>query len=97
MRTEWNVRDSDATLILNLGRLEGGTALTQASAEKLGRPCMLVDLASELDVRPVLDWLEAKHITSLNVAGPRGSKRPELYQLALNFLTLLLSEAKDTA
>jgi len=44
VRTEWNVRDSDATLILNLGPLEGGTALTTELAKQHKKPCLIVRL-----------------------------------------------------
>lgn len=92
VRTEWNIRDSDATLILNIGKLEGGTALTKVLATRLGRPCLVVDLEAKPEVKQVVDWLELNHIATLNVAGPRGSKRPELYQYALKYLLLLIQE-----
>src|SRR5437660_8666127 len=41
-RTRWNVRDSDGTLILVRGRPTGGTALTLASARRLGKPVLVV-------------------------------------------------------
>ena len=45
-RTEWNVRDSDATVVFSIAReVTGGTALTLAIAERLGKPCL--HLASE--------------------------------------------------
>ena len=44
-RTEWNVRDADATLIFSHGPLSGGTALTRVSAQERGRPVLRVDLA----------------------------------------------------
>src|SRR5512134_3746342 len=44
-RTEWNVRDSDGTLILTRGRPRGGTAYTISVARRLGRPLLVVDLA----------------------------------------------------
>ncbi len=91
-RTEWNVRDSDATLILNIGSLEGGTALTQALARKHQRPCLIVELESEQDIEPVLDWLEDNLVLTLNIAGPRASKRPGLYKLSTKFLSLLLTQ-----
>src|SRR5512135_124388 len=43
-RTEWNVRDSDATLVLTHGRPAGGTALTIAVARRLGKPLLVLDL-----------------------------------------------------
>ena len=42
-RTELNVRDSDATLIVVHGPLRGGTALTKRQADKLGQPVLVVD------------------------------------------------------
>ena len=90
VRTEWNVRDSDATLILNLGGLEGGSALTEVLANGYGSPCMVVDLESDQDVERVLCWLASNRVSTLNVAGPRGSKRPDVYRLAVDFLHILL-------
>lgn len=43
-RTEWNVRDSDGTLILTKGRPRGGTALTIQLATRLTRPHLVLDL-----------------------------------------------------
>ena len=37
-RTEWNVRDSDATLLLTTGDESPGTALTRDIARRLGKP-----------------------------------------------------------
>ena len=38
-RTEWNVRDSDATALFTLApQMQGGTALTPDVAERLGKP-----------------------------------------------------------
>ncbi len=96
VRTEWNVRDSDATLILNIGRLEGGTALTQMVAASYGRPCLVVDMSAEPEVNQVVAWIEANRIATLNVAGPRGSKRPELYHLALKFLSDMVIKSAIT-
>ena len=86
VRTDWHVRDSDATLILNLGRLEGGTALTETLADSYRSPCMVVDLESDQDVERVLCWLEGNRVSILNIAGPRGSKRPDVYRRAFDFL-----------
>jgi len=44
VRTEWNVRDSDATLILTFGPMTGGTELTWLLAMKCGRPSLVLDL-----------------------------------------------------
>ena len=43
-RTRQNVIDSDATLILNLGELNGGSQATQRFVEDLQKPCLVVQL-----------------------------------------------------
>lgn len=90
VRTRLNVRDSDATLILARGRPKGGTALTLAIAEALGRPCRLVDLTGAEDPEPVRRWLAAGAVRILNVAGPRESSHPGIYAEACGFLRAVL-------
>ena len=84
-RTEWNVRDSDATLILSPEPLAGGTALTRECAERLGRPMLVVDPAAE-DPEAARAWLAAVRPGRLNVAGPRESELPGAYASAEGFL-----------
>lgn len=85
-RTEWNVRDSDGTLILTLGEPAGGTAFTVAMAKKHRRPCHIVDLADGTGGCETADWMRAHAIAVLNVAGPRASGGGEAYRLAYAFL-----------
>jgi len=40
VRTEWNGRDSDGTLILTLGQPSDGTPLTETCAKRYGRPLL---------------------------------------------------------
>lgn len=75
-RTEWNVRDSDATLILYRGQLTGGTLRTAELARRLGRPLLLRDLDHPVAVDEVAAWLRANHVCVLNCAGPRESVQP---------------------
>jgi hypothetical protein len=86
-RTEWNVRDSDGTLILTRGDLEGGTALTEKCAGKLGKSCLIIDLAGAPAPELVLDWLREHRIGVLNVAGPRESGCLGIYREAVHFLS----------
>lgn len=94
-RTSLNVRDSDGTLILNLGPLEGGTGLTKILAVKLRRPYLVVELDGEHDMQELRRWLLENNVQVLNVAGPRESKRPGIHQLAVSFLKKLLSGGED--
>ena len=94
-RTEWNVRDSDGTLILTTGRLRGGTALTRGLAARYAKPCLVIDLAHDPDVARVADWLAVSHIRVLNVAGPRESQRPGIYANAKQFMRELCAVARS--
>lgn len=85
VRTVRNVRDSDATLILNLGELEGGSLETLRIAERRGKPVRVLQLdapPTEAALAELRDWLRVNAVERLNVAGPRESKRPGVYQAA---------------
>lgn len=88
-RTEANVRDADGTLILSRGPLTGGSRHTAGVAARTGRPHLHVDLAESSEdaaVDAVRSWMEAEDVSVLNVAGPRASKDPGIYELALSLL-----------
>lgn len=74
-RTEWNVRDSDGTLIVSLeGELTGGSKLTEKFARKWSRPCLWVSRTNAKNtVDEVLRFVDDHRIEVLNVAGPRDS------------------------
>lgn len=48
-RTEWNVRDSDATLILVLDAMDRGTSYTEEQAQAYGKPLRIVELTGSTD------------------------------------------------
>ena len=81
-RTEWNVRDSDATVVFSIKtRLTGGTRLTFELARRFGKPVLHLsrdeeDLAAARD--KLLAFVEEQRIRTLNVAGPRASQEPEI-------------------
>lgn len=89
-RTAWNVRDADATLILTRGMPTGGTATTIDVARDLGKPLRIVDLSESDEVKPAVAWLRARGVTVLNVAGPRESTAPGVYDDAKQFMARLL-------
>jgi hypothetical protein len=90
LRTEWNVRDSDATLIIARGRLTGGTALTRRLADARRKPCLVVDPRDESAPQAIRQWLTEHEIRILNVAGPRESDHPGIHAQALELLRLVL-------
>lgn len=96
VRTRFNVRDSDATLILTRGRLSGGTALTLAIARELPRPSRVVVLSQPSDPAAVRQWITGQRVRVLNVAGPRESANPDIYADASRFLRALLQPKDST-
>lgn len=103
VRTEWNVRDSDGTLIIAMSEISKGTKLTLDIARQLQKPVQVVHLrpgaAKSLfsdenslneQVESVVEWLIAHRISVLNVAGPRGSSHQDVYDEARSFVELLL-------
>ena len=81
VRTALNARDSDATLILSHGPLDGGSLLTHQEAIRADKPVLHLDLD---EITPVAaaarlrDWLTELRPKILNVAGPRASKDPRI-------------------
>lgn len=88
-RTEKNVIESDATLIISFGSLTGGSALTESFTIKHNRPCLVLDL-HEITMDDAAyateKWLRKLDIAVLNVAGPRASGQPFIYNAAKKIL-----------
>ena len=96
-RTEWNVWESDGTLLLTVGPPGGGTGYTLEIAEAIGRPHLVIDLSGmetgkpyEEALRRARNWIESEQVAVLNVAGPRESKCPGIHISASDFLHRLL-------
>ena len=88
-RTEWNVRDSDATVIFSIkADLMGGSLATQKLADKhLKVSLHLTSLQSPAENATQLRGFIRKHeIKVLNIAGPRASGEPELRPLVQTVL-----------
>ncbi|MES2018705.1 MAG: putative molybdenum carrier protein [Pseudomonadota bacterium] len=88
-RTEWNVRDSDATLVFTLSdKLDGGSQRTADFAERLCKPW--------LHVRPgvhpkfIARFLFKHQVMVLNVAGKRESSAPGISSLVRQVLAQAL-------
>ncbi|MDH4194541.1 MAG: putative molybdenum carrier protein [Nitrospirota bacterium] len=83
-RTELNVRDSDGTLLVTRGTPTGGSAFTLQVAARLDKPVLHVDLeraSLDLAFQRLLQWLQDIRPSVLNIAGPRTSEDPEIYEL----------------
>jgi predicted Rossmann-fold nucleotide-binding protein len=78
-RTEWNVRDSDATIIFAWGDIfaSRGSMLTKAMADKHEKPSCIINLKGMSDreaAKIVFEFIQKVDPTTLNVAGSRESK-----------------------
>jgi len=102
-RTRWNVRDSDATLIICRDEPVGGTALTIRFCEQLGKPYQVCQpkagdmscAGNPEDPQGVACWLDTLRVQVLNVAGPRESRRCPIYDYAYSFLIELFRFTQD--
>jgi hypothetical protein len=89
-RTEWNARDTDATVIFTIGAgLSGGSKRTAEFAAKHRKPWIhLARQASsyESPARLLQQFVEENSVQVLNVAGTRGSKEPDVWKFAYETL-----------
>lgn len=100
-RTAWNVRDSDATLIVIAAdelAESPGTSFSRVCAELVFvKPLHIGSLASADDA---IEWLREylqRHEGSftLNVAGPRESESPGIYERSRTYLARVFDAGND--
>ncbi len=78
-RTEWNVRDSDGTVIFSLTPyLAEGSELTRRLAEQCNKPYLHIHPGTANPSAALLTFLRQYDIHVLNVAGPRASSEPQV-------------------
>lgn len=98
LRTEWNVKDSEATLILSPKNAESdpGTDWTLKCVIKYNKLYLIADPLVENTAGKILTWLCSNSFKILNIAGPAESKYPGigektyelLYRVVKNYLKL---------
>jgi hypothetical protein len=97
-RTEWNVRDSDATVLFTLApQIKGGTALTRDIVARLGKPWLHLvgddesgSVVNEA-ARRLSAFLTEHQVRTLNVAGPRASQEPGVANFVDQVLTTVFA------
>ncbi len=87
-RTLWNVRDSDGTLVLITARARGGTLITIRAAAGQ-RQCLVLNPDATRALAQARAFLVRHRVRVLNVAGPRASEAPEIYDRSYRFLVRL--------
>ena len=89
-RTAWNVRDSDATLVLFPDELEEsvGTEYTIDITSEYQKPCLVL---GKVDSETAIAWLNTLgDDLDLNIAGPRQSNYPGVDDMAYTLITEIL-------
>lgn len=99
-RTERNVLDADGTVIISHGSLSGGSELTRKMAIRHNRPWIHIDLNhnTKFQASMVLSkWVKSNRIEVLNVAGPRASHDPDIYNAVAGIIesAFFLLQIKD--
>jgi hypothetical protein len=92
-RTEWNVRDSDATLVLCPGTFDKrdlGTRYTVHCALRCKKYLLICDPTEQHQVDKAIDWIIRNNIETLNVSGPSERTSPGAGALAERFIRELL-------
>lgn len=90
VRTELNIRDTDATLLMTTARKSRGTELTRRLAQRIRKPLLVISVSNPPDPKKFWEWITANRITKLNVAGPRESKNPGIHDQGLKILLAFL-------
>jgi hypothetical protein len=81
-RTLQNVKHSDGTVVIYIGKLAGGTKQTVGFCVELKQAHQLIDAAKfspDDGANFIADFVRNNNIVILNVAGPRQSEWPEGY------------------
>jgi hypothetical protein len=103
-RTEWNVRDSNATLIIidAAGLMVSiGTRRANEWARQHGKPELVVDISNPDAVARAEMWLRAQqkrfgHDMTLSIGGPRETEAPGIYERAKTFLSAMLDRVEGS-
>lgn len=98
-RTLRNVRDSDATVVLYFGTMEGGTKQTQRLCAKHAKPYLPIDGARTVNdaaTEAIRVFILSHGVRVLNVAGPRQSKEPRAFDYAYDVIwALIIRHTRD--
>ena len=78
-RTEWNVRDSDGTVVFTIAPiLTGGSKRTVDFALKHKKPWLHTYPGIMMQPESLMRFVSEHHIKTLNIGGSRASKEPQI-------------------
>jgi hypothetical protein len=86
-RTEWNVRDSDGTVVFTFAAVAtGGSLKTIGFAKKHRKPCLHISKDGDEQAAALRKFVVDHEIRTLNVAGSRESKEPGIHDWVMGVL-----------
>lgn len=102
-RTEWNVRDSDGTLVIRAGEAshrdaatedaaDRGTEWAMECAKRFGRPLLVCYVLDPNAKQQLQEWLRRFPIKVLSVGGPAESASPGIGDRAYRLLRAVFAE-----
>ena len=84
-RTEWNIRDSNVTLIFTLAeKLDGGSKKTAEFADKMGKKWR--HFHPKVNPKYIASFLRLSQAKIVNIAGKRESQAPGIAKLVAEML-----------
>ena len=93
-----NIQQSDGTLIISRGPLEGDSILTRQLAVHHDRPWLHININKTFisdSIKIIKNWLGNLDIQILNVTGPPESEDPLIYQDTFNILKGVVEFLQD--
>jgi Circularly permutated YpsA SLOG family len=102
-RAEWNVRDSDATLIITDSEgiaVSVGTSRGQYWARQHGKPVLVIDATKPDAAQRAAAWVKAQQQRfgvdmTLSIGGPRESEAPGIYARARLLIAAMLDDCLE--
>jgi Circularly permutated YpsA SLOG family/TIR domain len=92
-RTEWNVRDSDATVLFSIApTLSEGSKKTIEFARKHNKPSLHLHAHLHDAAQRLYAFLQEKAVETLNVSGSRASKEPNVAQFVIETFDRVLKK-----
>lgn len=97
LRTEWNVRSSNATLVLQptSAPIDKGTGWTIATAIRYTKPYLVADPFEDGAAMSIANWLGNTPCGILNVAGPAESNAPGIGEICFELMTKVLHSVSN--
>ncbi len=93
-RTEKNIKNSQATIIIHTGKIDIGTKLTIKLCKVYNKPVQIINMKDKHLKKEIFNWIEENNIDVLNIAGPRESNSPGIYNETIYILNRLFKTSE---